>query len=149
MNTKLVSKSLLTLGALAILAGPAFAQGLGGPGGPPSGGPQGQGPGQGAQFPSGSTGAGPQMGQGSGRGPQDLDGDGQISKEEFLAPAEARFKSHDTDGDGAITLEEVVAHASERFQQADANNDGYLSPEEMPKPPGANGGGQGQRPPEE
>lgn len=37
----------------------------------------------------------------------DTDGDGVISKAEFLTAAEARFAKADTDGDGAISAEEA------------------------------------------
>jgi len=140
MIPNLISKSLLALGTLALLATPALAQSGAGRGGPP---PE-SGQGRNAGGPGGRGG-----GPGGGRGPQDLDGDGKISKEEFLAPAEARFKSQDTDGDGVITLDEILAHVSERFESSDANSDGYLAQEELPSMPGRQGGENLQPPTEE
>lgn len=43
----------------------------------------------------------------------DKDGDGVISKEEFLANAEERFTAMDADADGKVTKEEAKAHHEE------------------------------------
>lgn len=43
----------------------------------------------------------------------DVNGDGVVSKEEFLAHAETKFKEIDKDGDGKITKEESEAHRAE------------------------------------
>lgn len=40
----------------------------------------------------------------------DTDGDGKISKAEWVASAEKRFGEIDADGDGAVTKEEMKAH---------------------------------------
>lgn len=41
----------------------------------------------------------------------DKNGDGVISKSEFLAQAEERFAKMDTDGNGEVSKEEAKAHA--------------------------------------
>ena len=57
----------------------------------------------------------------------DTDGDGRISRAEFLAQADARFARLDTNGDGVITADEMAARAEamrERrggFQRADGD----------------------------
>jgi hypothetical protein len=85
---------------------------------------------------------------GPGMGPRmsfeelDANGDGQITKDEMQAQAQARFKAVDTDGNGAISLEEMQAqarqradaHAAEMFKQMDENGDGMISPDEMKGP---------------
>lgn len=43
----------------------------------------------------------------------DKDGDGVISKEEFLANAEEKFKGMDKDGDGKLTKDEAKSHREE------------------------------------
>lgn len=43
----------------------------------------------------------------------DTDGDGAVSKEEFLASAEKKFTAMDKDGDGKITKEEAKTHHEE------------------------------------
>jgi EF hand len=50
--------------------------------------------------------AAPAMAQESGRPQIDTDGDGKVSKTEFLAMAETRFAKMDKNGDGFITKEE-------------------------------------------
>ena len=47
----------------------------------------------------------------------DVDGDGTISKEEFLNHAEERFSNIDTDGDGVVSKEEAKAgHEKKRAE---------------------------------
>lgn len=43
----------------------------------------------------------------------DTDGDGVVSKAEFLAKSEERFAKMDADGDGKVTQEEAKAHRME------------------------------------
>jgi hypothetical protein len=43
----------------------------------------------------------------------DTDGDGAVSKAEFLAQAEERFGKMDVNGDGLVTKDEVVAKKEE------------------------------------
>jgi len=52
----------------------------------------------------------------------DRDGNGAISKTEFLAHAEERFNKMDSDGDGQITKEEQAARR-ERFKEMRAGNE--------------------------
>lgn len=40
------------------------------------------------------------------------------------------FEKHDTNGDGAISKEEFLDHAEERFSKMDTNGDGSVSKEE-------------------
>lgn len=44
----------------------------------------------------------------------DLDGNGEISKEEFLKEAEGRFSKIDADGNGSVTKEEMQKHKMEK-----------------------------------
>ncbi len=59
--------------------------------------------------------AGEQMGQGQGKGPRgegmrrevtDLNGDGQVTQEEFLQATETWFTGKDRNGDGVITTDD-------------------------------------------
>ena len=89
----------------------------------------------------------------------DTNGDGNISRTEFTAQAEARFARMDKNGDGFITADEMngrggrgpggglmsadtdqdgkisraefMAQSSERFAKLDANGDGQISGDEM------------------
>lgn len=47
----------------------------------------------------------------------DTNGDGVISKSEFLAKAEERFAKMDADGNGEISKEEAKAHRQEMKQK--------------------------------
>ncbi|MFY0597698.1 MAG: EF-hand domain-containing protein [Cognatishimia sp.] len=69
----------------------------------------------------------------------DVNGDGQITKDEIAAAATARFNEADTNGDGNLSAEELAA-ASERakeeriakmIEKRDENGDGVLSQAEM------------------
>ena len=40
------------------------------------------------------------------------------------------FEKHDTNGDGVISKEEFLDHATNRFSEMDANDDGEVSKEE-------------------
>jgi len=62
--------------------------------------------------------------------PRDTDGDGQISKAEALAAAQAGFDRMDTNGDGFVSFEEYSAPAEANFDKVDTNGDGFLSNEE-------------------
>ena len=56
------------------------------------------------------------------------------------------MKRLDTNGDGAVSKEEFLAGANERFAKMDRNGDGKLTQEDRPQRPeggGSNGGGQG------
>lgn len=84
----------------------------------------------------------------------DTNGDGSVSRAEFVAAAEARFaardansdkvlaaaelgeragraKRQDTNNDGSISLAEATATATAMFQRLDANGDGKLEAGEM------------------
>ncbi len=66
------------------------------------------------------------------RGPKaDKDGDGVVSKSEFMEKAQVRFTRQDTDGNGVITKEEVTVKAEEKFNKLDSNQDGVLSSDEF------------------
>ena len=41
------------------------------------------------------------------------------------------MKKMDTDGDGQISKDEFMAHAEKRFSKKDKNNDGFISKDEM------------------
>ena len=101
----------------------------------------------------------------------DTNGDGKISKEEFIEQAkkdnEERFARVDTNGDGTISKDEYFEQTKkdieERFSRMDANGDGVVDQDEIGKmvqmmgrggpgapggrPPGGEGGGF-RRPPE-
>ncbi|WP_238560218.1 EF-hand domain-containing protein [Sphingomonas sp. Mn802worker] len=64
----------------------------------------------------------------------DTDGDGKVSKAEFLAAAtkgkgdpERRFAKLDRNGDGFIDRQEIAAMSARRFARLDTNGDGVLS----------------------
>ena len=44
-----------------------------------------------------------------------------------------KMKMMDTDGDGAVSKEEFMSHKEERFMKKDANGDGVLTEDEMKK----------------
>jgi len=101
--------------------------------------------------------------RGGGRGGMmmraDTNGDGMISRAEFMAQADARFARMDKNGDGVITADEMggmasrgpggglmaadtnhdgkisraefEAQAAAHFAKLDANGDGQISPDEM------------------
>ncbi len=50
--------------------------------------------------------------------------------EKFRQRMEQRIQQMDTDGDGAISKAEFLAHAEEKFDRMDANGDGKITPEE-------------------
>lgn len=70
----------------------------------------------------------------------DTNGDGMISKEEFLATAEKKFADMDTDGDGSISKAESDAKKAEwkekmkerRAKMKDRMNDKVDEPAEEP-----------------
>ncbi|WP_294049430.1 hypothetical protein [Sphingomonas sp.] len=55
-----------------------------------------------------------------------------------------RFASADTDGDGTITRAEWIAAANARFDKLDVKKDGKLTPDELPARHGWHRGGCGQ-----
>lgn len=69
----------------------------------------------------------------------DSDGDGRISREEFVAAHTARLAGVDTDGNGTVTVEELqAAHAARRearaerrFERIDTDGSGQISREEF------------------
>lgn len=73
----------------------------------------------------------------------DLDGDGQVSRDEAIAARDEAFAKADGDGDGAVTQAEMSAfHAAHRearrarmadrmFARADTDGDGVLSIDEF------------------
>lgn len=78
----------------------------------------------------------------------DTDGDGRVSRDEYLAWMSYAFDQRDTDHDGVLQGEELpgrrgkpitrAAHRAtliERFARQDANGDGYLSASELLAPP--------------
>lgn len=67
----------------------------------------------------------------------DTDGDGRVSKAEFLANAKAgkgdpakRFARLDSNGDGMLDKSEIDAMLAHRFQRMDTNGDGVLTAQE-------------------
>ena len=44
-----------------------------------------------------------------------------------------KMKMMDTDGDGAVSKEEFMSHKEQRFLEKDANGDGVISEDEMKK----------------
>ncbi|QNQ07605.1 EF-hand domain-containing protein [Sphingomonas alpina] len=94
-----------------------------------------------------------QAGRSAGMMRADTDGDGSISRSEYMAQAEARFARMDANGDGQIAGDEMrrpgrqaatggdaaapmtkaayLAKAGERFARMDANGDGKISADEM------------------
>ena len=78
----------------------------------------------------------------------DTDGDGRVSRDEYLAWMSYAFDQRDLDHDGVLQGEELpgrrgkpitrAAHRAtlvERFARQDANGDGYLSARELLAPP--------------
>lgn len=78
----------------------------------------------------------------------DTDGDGRVSRDEYLAWMSYAFDQRDLDHDGVLQGEELpgrrgkpitrTAHRAtlvERFARQDANGDGYLSARELLAPP--------------
>lgn len=73
----------------------------------------------------------------------DLNGDGQITRDEMQARGEQRFKDADTNGDGFLSMDEMKAqmikemearadkYGARMMERKDANGDGQLSLEEM------------------
>ena len=72
----------------------------------------------------------------------DTDGDGRVSRTEFLAANEGgkakagkgdpakRFAKLDRNGDGSLDKAEIDASLAKRFQRRDANGDGVLTAQE-------------------
>lgn len=67
----------------------------------------------------------------------DTDGDGKVSKAEFIAAAKAgkgdpakRFAKIDTNGDGVLDKSEIDAMLARRFKKLDTNGDGVASADE-------------------
>lgn len=58
----------------------------------------------------------------------DTNGDGVISKQEFMEQAEKRFKRLDANGDGQITREEIESAAQNMRQRAGAGGGGAQFP---------------------
>lgn len=66
----------------------------------------------------------------------DTNGDGVISKDEFLAQAEERFKQMDTNGDGKITKEEgQAAHEGMREKMKERRHERMEKRGDMPDAP--------------
>jgi hypothetical protein len=63
----------------------------------------------------------------------DKNGDGKISKEEFLAVAEGRFAKMDKNGDGFITKDERPEHGKMREHMKKRMQDGAGGMSEMKK----------------
>lgn len=78
-------KILMTVAAVALLSAPALAEHPGGPeGGPPH---------KGKMFEA-----------------MDSNGDGMVSKDEFMAAHMQRFEKMDTNADGNVSKDEIEAH---------------------------------------
>lgn len=67
----------------------------------------------------------------------DTDGDGKVSRAEFLVSAtsgkgdpDRRFGKLDRSGDGMIDRHEIAAMTARRFKRLDTNGDGVLTPAE-------------------
>ena len=78
----------------------------------------------------------------------DTDGDGRVSRDEYLAWMGYAFEKMDRDGDGVlspaelpggkgkpVTLAQHRQRLVERFARQDANGDGYLDAKELSAPP--------------
>ena len=78
----------------------------------------------------------------------DTDGDGRVSRDEYLAWMGYAFEQMDRDGDGVlssaelpggkgkpVSLAEHRRRLAERFARQDANRDGYLDARELAAPP--------------
>lgn len=72
----------------------------------------------------------------------DTDGDGKVSKAEFVAAAKAgkgdpskRFARMDRNGDGMLDQSEIDAMLTRRFQKMDSNGDGIVSADERAAAP--------------
>ncbi|WP_159456705.1 EF-hand domain-containing protein [Roseivivax jejudonensis] len=126
--TRLIGAAAL-VAATALVAGAADARDRGG---------------DRAGWHHGAHGAGSARG---GFGRLDVDGDGEVSLEEFENPAAARFAAMDADGDGAVTAEEMVAYAEAQetrrrearaqrmLARLDADDSGSISLDEMENRP--------------
>ena len=78
----------------------------------------------------------------------DRDGDGRVSRDEYLAWMGYAFEKMDRDGDGVLSAAELPGgkgkpvslaehrrRLAERFARQDANRDGYLDARELAAPP--------------
>ena len=78
----------------------------------------------------------------------DADGDGRVSRDEYLAWMGYAFEKLDRDGDGVLSAAELPGgkgkpvslethrqRLAERFRRQDANGDGYLDAKELSAPP--------------
>lgn len=61
--------------------------------------------------------------------------------------AQRGLMAADANGDGGITRDEWIAHATARFQQMDQDGDGRVAVADFQRPMGGPGGGAGNRPP--
>jgi len=75
-------------------------------------------------------------------GKADADGNGVVTKEEFMAAHKEgaangegrggdRFAALDKDGDGKVSKEEAGEKFADRFDKVDANSDGFLTKDEI------------------
>lgn len=60
-----------------------------------------------------------------------LAADRGLLQERMHEQMQAHFKAMDTNGDGAISRDEYLAQAERQFQHLDSNGDGKVTPEEM------------------
>lgn len=78
----------------------------------------------------------------------DTDGDGRVSRDEYLAWMGYAFANMDRNADGVLTADELPGgkgkpvslaehrrRLAERFARQDANRDGYLDARELAAPP--------------
>lgn len=60
----------------------------------------------------------------------DRDGDGKVSREEFIVDMRALFKDADGDGDGFVYASEIRAVKPDAFARIDADRDGRITIDE-------------------
>jgi len=61
----------------------------------------------------------------------DIDKDGKVSREEFLAARRKAYAKLDANGDGKLSFEEWSVKTTDRFANADGDGSATLTPEEF------------------
>lgn len=69
-------------------------------------------------------------------GEMDKNGDGKVTKEEFMAFYGHAFDQMKKDGQGNVTVESVTVYYSARFKFLDKNGDGVITKDEYATTPG-------------